>query len=233
MTTTTEPLGQLAELRTKLTNLVDNAMYRLVDDETSPHHILDRVVDRLVEIADTLAPSTVDTQSSGWVCWIATDGDHVISDYSLNDALTTGAAQLLTDTPTTRTVRWNPTGPAYARVVTYQLVPPPADCPDCGTTRPTRYADETCFTCRFWADQFTRPGGLIINGHHYRIGPEPTREDLIRHPNHYGYYGERFVIRMADGTETVTHNLWGQGPIPARLVRPDNAAFIHPSGGTR
>jgi hypothetical protein len=51
-----------AQLYTKLTNLVDNAVYRLTwDDETNPHDVLERLLDRLIDIADNLQESMVDT----------------------------------------------------------------------------------------------------------------------------------------------------------------------------
>jgi len=182
VTTTIDTAGQ--HLRTKLTNLVDDVWYRLNFDDTNSSYLLERVLDRVAEIADTLTPSTLDA------------------------AGTAG-----TRTPST-----------YFESV---------GCGDCGSTKVTRYADGTCFTCQFWADQFSTPGGLIINGSHYRIGPEPTPQELADHPSHYGCYGDQFVIGLPDGTQTVTHNLWTQGPIPPRLSRPDNAAFIQRAGGTR
>ncbi len=176
-------------------------------------------------------PNDTDPTGTSGVCWITTDQTHTISGYSLHEAFSTRAAVLLERTPTAVTVEWNP-GHVSAFVVTYVRVQP-SDCTECGDTNVTRYADGTCFTCHFWAEQFATPGGLIINGNHYRIGDEPTPAELAAHPKFYGCYGDEFVIRMSDGTQTVTHNLWSQGEIPARLSRPDNAAFVDRPGGTQ
>ncbi|GAB3823880.1 hypothetical protein GCM10027610_001380 [Dactylosporangium cerinum] len=83
-----------------------------------------------------------------------------------------------------------------------------------------------CSTCDFWQWQFNLPGGLIINGEHYRIGEEPTADALNNNPSQFGSYGRRYVIRFLDGREVVTHNLWHQGAIPDALRRPDSAAFV-------
>ncbi|GAA4470327.1 hypothetical protein [Phytohabitans houttuyneae] len=99
-------------------------------------------------------------------------------------------------------------------------------CPACGSVSPTRNADGSCLTCQHWAQQFTTPGGLIINGNHYRIGDEPPGEAWARFPKGYGSYGVGFIIRRADGTEIITHNLWHQGEIPPNLARPDNAQIV-------
>ncbi len=57
--TTSSTAGQLAELRTKLANLVGNVWHRLNTDETHPHYLLERLLDRLDEIVDT--PDTLAT----------------------------------------------------------------------------------------------------------------------------------------------------------------------------
>lgn len=100
-----------------------------------------------------------------------------------------------------------------------------ADCPTCGTPQAQHWHGR-CYTCQFWAEQFTTPGGLIIGGNHYSIGEEPPAEKLAACPNRYGSYGLGFRIHRIDGVEIVTHNLWHQGAIPPGLVRPDNAAII-------
>src|SRR6266571_3650989 len=60
--TTSSTAGQLAELRTKLANLVGNAICRLNTDDAYPGHVLDQVLDRLTEIAEdtTWSPSPTD-----------------------------------------------------------------------------------------------------------------------------------------------------------------------------
>ncbi|MFY1675061.1 hypothetical protein ACN27G_34845 [Plantactinospora sp. WMMB334] len=99
------------------------------------------------------------------------------------------------------------------------------DCHTCGTPNATHWSGN-CATCEFWAHQFATPGGLIIGGCHYRISEEPTAEQLAEYPKLCGSNGARFTIRLNDGTEVITHNLWGQGNIPPGLTRPDNAEFV-------
>jgi hypothetical protein len=165
------------------------------------------------------------------VFWVAIDGSESISHKALSEALDVNYARTISFGTVNGvdiiTVVWHHDSPSYRRTVTYRKVVP-EDCPDCGTTNIRRDADGTCLTCAFWTEQFATPGGLIINGNHYRIGDEPTPEEHQRHPEHYGFYGRRYTIRRNDGTVTVTHNLWHQGAIPARLTRPDNATFIRP-----
>ena len=50
--TTTNPDRQLAQVRTKLANLVANATCRLNTDDAHPGHVLDQVLDRLTELAE-------------------------------------------------------------------------------------------------------------------------------------------------------------------------------------
>lgn len=100
------------------------------------------------------------------------------------------------------------------------------DCTICGTPNADHHYGQ-CYICRFWADQFATPGGHIINGNHYRIGEEPTSDQLRRFPKQFGCNGTGFVIRvLPDGPEIVTHNLWHQGEIPPGLTRPDTAVFV-------
>jgi len=159
--------------------------------------------------------------------WISIDGTEVIADTALTNALNTGMALIIERTPTRLHILWNPNSPRHAQAVMYQRQPDPTDCPTCGTTKVDRLTDGSCPTCRFWTYQFGTPGGLIINGEHYRVDDEPTPEELDNYPYLYGSYGHRFVIRHVDGTEIVTHNLWHQGTIPPGLTRPDNAAFVN------
>lgn len=172
---TTLPISEPL-LRIKLTNLVNNAWYRLTVDEAHPHYLLMQMLDRILELAATLPQSTMDTN---------------------------------------------------------RLIADERGCGTCGDITARRFADGGCQTCEYWTDQLATPGGLIIDGGHYRIGPEPTTQELASNASLFGCGGARFVIRMPDHTHIVTHNLWYQGELPSGLVLPDTAAFIHPSGGTR
>ncbi len=164
-----------------------------------------------------------------YVSWVCIDGTECISDKALHEDIDVNYCRVISCGTVAGidviTVVWHHNSSFFRRTVTYRKHVP-EDCPDCGTPNVTRYADGTCFICHFWALQFAAPGGLIINGNHYRIGAEPTPEEHQRHPEHYGSYGRRHTIRHNDGTVTVTHNLWHQGAIPARLTRPDNATFV-------
>jgi hypothetical protein len=174
--TTTLPVSTPL-LRTKLTNLVDDTLYRLNEDGAHPDYLIERLLDRITELAATLPLSTMDSQ---------------------------------------------------------RLIADELGCTTCGDTTARRFADGGCQTCEYWTTELATPGGLIIDGGHYRIGPEPTMQDLFSMPpGLYGCGGARFEIRIPDGTHVVTHNLWYQGQLPPALARPDTAAFIHPSGGTR
>jgi hypothetical protein len=69
-----------------------------------------------------------------------------------------------------------------------------------------------------------------VDGHHYVVGHEPSKQELESNRQYggLGHGGREFKIRMHDGREIVTRNLWGQGKIPLeyREVLPDNAVFI-------
>lgn len=69
-----------------------------------------------------------------------------------------------------------------------------------------------------------------IDGQHYVVGHEPTQQELKdnRQFGGLGHGGHEFKIRLNDGTEITTRNLWAQGKIPEeyRPLLPDNAEFI-------
>jgi hypothetical protein len=87
----------------------------------------------------------------------------------------------------------------------------------------THTADDTR---RYWTNQLSKPGALIIDGTLCFIGPEPAPGDLAANPKLFGCYGTGFTIGHDVGTQTVTHNLLCCGTIPADLRPADNAAFI-------
>lgn len=108
-------------------------------------------------------------------------------------------------------------------------------CSLCGQAYTTKFtngarliAENRCFDCDFWLT--LKPGGIVIAGRHYQIGPEPA-------PNashaFLGMAGREFRIKfLADGREVVTHNLWHQGAVPLHLRDrfPDNAEFLGGAG---
>lgn len=85
-----------------------------------------------------------------------------------------------------------------------------------------------CFDKALWLDrqeQHQKKLFIIINGTMYSDGGN------VENPNRYqmlGYGGSRFNIKMNDGTEISTNNLWCGGEIPEenREVMSDNAIFI-------
>lgn len=95
-----------------------------------------------------------------------------------------------------------------------------------------KYADrKLCLDDSHWFDAIAgvKSGErIVIDGGVYAIGPEPSSGQLRNHSAHYGFGGAEFRIRMPDGSERVTHNLWFNGPIPERWRArlPDNAGFV-------
>ncbi len=69
-----------------------------------------------------------------------------------------------------------------------------------------------------------------IDGHHYIVGHEPSKDELRRNSMHggLGHGGREFKIRFHNGDEITTRNLWAQGRIdPEYLsILTDNAVFI-------
>ena len=61
----------------------------------------------------------------------------------------------------------------------------------------------------------------IIDGHHYIIEPENSKEPFR------GFGGDKFIIHFKDGREVITTNLWYQGEIPEEYKEkfPNNADF--------
>jgi hypothetical protein len=81
-------------------------------------------------------------------------------------------------------------------------------------------------------DRDKKPRQVIrCGGHHYVIGPEPSKEELRRNRDLYGHGGSGFKFRLlATGEEIESHNVWSQGKIdPEYLsVLTDNAEDITP-----
>ena len=82
-----------------------------------------------------------------------------------------------------------------------------------------------CYRCEFWTMQHEAGGGIVVDGTHYRVGPESRDgwNGVFR-----GFGGRRFVVLLNDGRRIVTDSLWTQGVIPARFRGrlPDNARFV-------
>ena len=93
---------------------------------------------------------------------------------------------------------------------------------------------DECFYCYCWrgnleSDSKTPDKVVIVNGDHYQIGNEPSKD----HPTGmYGYGGSEFRIQFNDGRQVITHNLWHQGTIPEywKAKFPDNAIFVQKFG---
>lgn len=90
-----------------------------------------------------------------------------------------------------------------------------------------------CSSCRFWGERLAGRSALtvIVAGGHYTIGSPQYQEPPPPSPyGGYGFGGARWEILFKDGRREVTHNLWSQGAIPARLrALPewhDNACFV-------
>ncbi len=84
------------------------------------------------------------------------------------------------------------------------------------------------FERKFWRDQATRPGGLVIEGKHYR-------DSGTTDSPHRGFAGHTFAIReLASGRVWITNNLWHQGTIPEDFkgLFPDTHEFVKPGDYT-
>lgn len=113
---------------------------------------------------------------------------------------------------------------------------PEYPCDECGglidclySNAPTMRKRHLCFTCLFWMEIIERVGDkkertVIVNGVAY------YREDFRKGvPSHcLGFGGSIYKIKMNNGTEYVTNNLWHQGTIPERFSKrlPNNAIFV-------
>lgn len=85
-----------------------------------------------------------------------------------------------------------------------------------------------CSTCQFWKDHLIEDAKepphrvVMIDGHHYYIGDENSKETYFR-----GFGGHRFQIEFNDGFKVITTNLWYQGEptAPWKDKFPNNAKF--------
>ena len=85
-----------------------------------------------------------------------------------------------------------------------------------------------CFKEKLWQERekeyLAGTPFIIINGSMYFDGGYKNTDRLDR----LGHGGHEFKIRMNDGREIVTNNLWHNGEVPEnhREVLRDNAVFI-------
>ena len=102
-------------------------------------------------------------------------------------------------------------------------------CKVCGKEVESYRENDVCFSCEYWEELYKQDMQspphtyAIINGTHYVIGDENSKETYFR-----GFGGQKFKIKFFDGTEVTTTNLWYQGIPPEHFKDkfPDNAQFI-------
>lgn len=85
-----------------------------------------------------------------------------------------------------------------------------------------------CFSEKLWKmreeEYLNGEPYIIINGNLYSDGGYRKNEN----PSFLGFGGRRFDIKMSNGTEFFTNNLWHGGEIPEnhRKILSDNAVFV-------
>lgn len=88
-----------------------------------------------------------------------------------------------------------------------------------------------CFTEKFWREKeegyLNGVPYIIVDGNIYKDGGRKNPKGSCE----LGFSGAEFNIRMNDGTEFSTNNLWHNGKIPEnhREILKDNAIFIRRS----
>lgn len=109
---------------------------------------------------------------------------------------------------------------------------PDEPCRECGLMFATTYcepekskllAQNICFTCNHWRELLKCQNPIRVRSGHYQDGgAKAGRTDFN------GFGGRVFRVRMFDGKEFETNNMWFQGTIPAHFRErlPDNAEFI-------
>ena len=113
-------------------------------------------------------------------------------------------------------------------------------CKVCSKIEGLRWYDRTnetlkktnlCFSCNFWHEKIALkddPSSVRIDGNHYWIGEDPSKDDLKKYKVNYGFYGRKFIILFNDDRQVTTNNLWHNGAISDswKEALPDNAIFI-------
>lgn len=80
-----------------------------------------------------------------------------------------------------------------------------------------------CFHENFWNETLDDEA-IIIDGVCYHDGGNRPGVDSFL----LGFSGRVFTIRMDDGREFTTNNLWHNGEVPKDREVSDNAVFIYP-----
>ena len=87
-------------------------------------------------------------------------------------------------------------------------------------------------TLEFWLEitADTDKKIIIVDNRCYRLRAEDETNAGFR-----GFSGARFYIRLNDGTEITTTNLWHMGTVPEAFQKelPNNATFIKPEADKR
>lgn len=104
-------------------------------------------------------------------------------------------------------------------------------CKTCGQLFCNHYSHKdlsiegNCFSCDFWFDKVGRSKNIVVNGTLYSDG---GTKDRSTYSGFLGHGGRIFNIKMNDGREFTTNNLWCGGDIPEhfRELIPDNAIFL-------
>jgi hypothetical protein len=84
--------------------------------------------------------------------------------------------------------------------------------------------DNICFSCDFWVKcvkEYKKGNKIVINRNCYTVDDENKK-------GFKGFDGRKFKIRMLNGSEFETSNLWHNGKVPERFnsYLQDNATFI-------
>lgn len=105
-------------------------------------------------------------------------------------------------------------------------------CRECGHRINLNYIEDerrhliekgVCFRCHHWMRFVNNRNSIVIDGKHYIAGTQ-------RKPDQWnGFGGTWFHIRMNDGAEIHTCDLWFQGEIPEHFREriPNNATFMN------
>lgn len=125
---------------------------------------------------------------------------------------------------------WNDTL-AFVNSIATEPKPPTILCWCCGQIELQFGGDgrlaamRRCFSCDFWIEILTKPETLVLRGGSgkkcaYSIAPDLRAGES---ESCAGFGGAKHVIQFADGSEVVTHNLWGNGEIPERFLELSDA----------
>lgn len=113
---------------------------------------------------------------------------------------------------------------------------PDEPCRECGLIFATTFvepvkakllAQNICHSCNHFRELCKSKNGIRVNGGHYLDGGQRGGNTTWN-----GFGGRIFRVRMFDGREFETNNMWFQGNIPQHFRErlPDNAEFIEGHG---